>query len=90
MVEHQLCIGGLYGVPLIAIKLRKYKYPKNDNFLITCNEKLIIFGGSSKFLSLWAWGTASISEKSKLRTCKILYNYSDNPVTKENLKIAPG
>lgn len=36
------------------------------------------------------WGTASISKKSKLRTCKILYNYSDNPVTKGNLKIAPG
>ncbi|PEJ58032.1 hypothetical protein CN906_30560 [Bacillus toyonensis] len=32
------------------------------------------------------WGTASVSEPPTLRICKILYNFSDNPVTNENPK----
>ncbi|TCD26849.1 hypothetical protein E0D84_29210 [Bacillus wiedmannii] len=31
-------------------------------------------------------GTASVSEPPTLRICKILYNFSDNPVTNENPK----
>ncbi|PDM36874.1 hypothetical protein CMV37_29390 [Bacillus cereus] len=44
MAEHQLCIRGLLWGAAHRNQAKKIKLPKNENFVITCNKKLIIFG----------------------------------------------